>query len=596
MTEQYGVHLVGGEMFDWSDADADRPGGGALEMLVLRVVPPSGHVLVAGPHRDGLVDRLVEHCAQVTCLVRSLPDAQELGRRQAGSGRLTVLCGGLDKLGDAATYDAVIAAGGFGPLATPDSSALTWAESLDRLSARLAPGGALVIGVENELGVHRLVDPGQDAADDEWLPRGADTTVPAGPAELVARLRGSGASAERCYAAYPGLVAPTVLIAADRLEERLGSDGASATLISSALGHEFTGRHVLADPRRLARSALSQGLGGRLAPAWIAVVDPAGDLPAGMVCDGGPDHWAATYELRGDDGRWERGEVRRPAQRSAGRVLREPARLTGPVPSGRTLEESLLTACALSDVPAVRRLLASYASWLAAQEPGIRAFAMPDNVAVERERFAVLDPSWELAGEVPFELALARGLRRFAAGLVVGGHSHPWPTTLDLDGVAVTLLAMAGHPGDRVLLGQAVELEAEIQAAVRGLSAAEHARLLAELQSGVVREPLGHREALTAQRRLTEELADARARTAWLDRTLKAKETEYAKAAEIAQGKLEELRRQRREDQAEIKRLRQEVKVKEAQVKALRNSLSHRVGRLATAPLRALRGVLRRAR
>ncbi|GAA2090462.1 hypothetical protein [Actinomadura alba] len=596
MTEQYGVHLVGGEMFDWSDADAGRPGGGALETLLQRVVPQSGHVLVAGPHRDGLVDRLIEHCAQVTCLVRSLPDAQELGRRQAGTGRLTVLCGGLDKLGDAGPYDAVVAVGGLGPLATPDSSPLTWAQRLERLFARLAPGGAVVIGVENRLGVQRLVDPGGPAADDEWLPGDLDDTVPAGPAELAARLAESGRPVERCYAVFPGLVTPTVLVDADRLEERAGSDGVTGTLISTALGGEFIGRHVLADPRRLARSALAQGLAARLAPAWIAVVGPAGEPPTGLVSDGGPDHWAATYELRDDHGRWERGEVRPSAQHGGGRVLRDPARLAGPVPSGRTLEESLLAACALSDVPAVRRLLGAYAGWLAGLAPGAMAFATLDNVVPDGDGFAVLDPSWELAGEVPFSLALARSLRRFAVGLIAGGQPHPWPGTLDLDGVAVTLLAMAGNPGDRALLGRAVELEAEIEAAVRGLPAAEHARLLAELRSGVVREPLGHREALTAHRRLADDLAAARARSEWLDATLKAKEAEYAKAAETAQGKLEELRRQRREDQAEIKRLRQEVKVKEAQVKALRDSLSHRVGRLATAPLRALRGVLRRAR
>ncbi|HEV7934310.1 MAG TPA: hypothetical protein VGP70_18630 [Actinomadura sp.] len=597
MTEQYGVHLIGGEMFDWSDADASRPGGGALETLLLRVVPASGHVLLAGPHRDGLVDRLIAHCARVTCLVRSLPDAQELGRRQAGSGRLTVLCGGLDKLGDEGPYDAIVAAGGFHSLAAPDSSALTWSESLDRLSALLAPAGALVIGVENELGVHRLVDPGGAAPDGEWLPRhGVDGTVPVGPAELVARLRERGASVERCYAAYPGLVPPAVLITADRLEERLGPDGAAATLISAALAHEFTGRHVLADPCRLARSALSHGLGARLAPAWIAVVRPAGELPAGLITDGSPGHWAATYELRDDDGRWVRGDVQPPGPRDAGRVLREPARLAGPVPAGYTLEESLRTACALSDVPAVRRLLRSYARWLAGQAPGIMAFATPGNVIVDGEWFAVLDPSWELAGELPFELALARALRQFAAGLVSGGYRHPWPTTLDLDGVTVTLLAMAGHPGDRALLGQAVELEAELEAAVRGLSAADHARLLAELQSGMVREPLGYREALVAQHRLTEELADARARAAWLDTALKAKETELVRAAETAQGKLDDLNQKRRQDQAELKRLQQELKARTAQITALRNSLSHRVGRLVTAPLRAFRALVRRAR
>ncbi|MFG2002626.1 hypothetical protein ACGFNU_26055 [Spirillospora sp. NPDC048911] len=578
--QSHGVQLVGGEMTGWSDDGGRLPGGAALEDLVLRAVPAGGSALIAGPHRAELVDRLIEHCGRVTCLLRSLPDAQDLGRRHADSARLTVLCGGLDKLGDIGPFDAVVAAGGLGRLHTPDSAVPAWSDGVERLTRALAPGGVLVIGAENELGVHRLVDPAPadvPGTDEQWHPpHGVDTTVPGDPAELAARVSGDGAAAVRCFAAYPDLAGPGLLVDVDELDRGRAADGVVAVLVAAALTGEVAGGQVLADPRRLARRSLAQGLGARLAPAWIVVVRPGGALPAAVVGDDAPGHWAVSYALTGREDGWERAAVRDPGLRTTGRVQREAARLAGPVPGGRLLDELLHRLCAMSDVPGLRRLLQAYAGWLAGQPATARVFATPDNVIVDGDRFAVLDPSWELADDEPFDVALALALRRFAARLLGGGHRHPWPTTLDLDGIASTLLAMAGHPGDRVLLGTAVRLEAEIGAARRGLPAAEHARLLAELEAGETGEPLGHREALLARRRLGEELAEARARAEWLDAKLRAKEDELARTKETAEHR------------------RAQVKELKTQLRGIRASKAFKFGRMVTAPPRVARRNLRR--
>jgi hypothetical protein len=246
----------------------------------------------------------------------------------------------------------------------------------------------------------------------------------------------------------------------------------------------------------------------------------------------------------------------------------------------------VLAACARGDLPRLRGLLRSYTRWLAGQAgqagpagrtsgpgvlPGSLVFADTTNVVVldgaGDDRFALLDPSWELVEPVPFRPALARVLRGFALRLMAGGHRHPWPTTLDCDGITITLLAMCGYPGDRGLLGAAVLLEAELTAAREGLPGPDEARLIGDLTQGVPRRPLSHRDALRAVRRLTEEARQERGRADWLDARLRDAETaiEHGKQLEV------------------------ECARRQAQLRAIRRSASFRLGRLITFPVRLAR-------
>ena len=75
-------------MLAWSDLPQQRlADGGPLAALAARLVPPGARVLVAGPHDPALLDQLGH--AEVTCLLRSHPDAVALAHRAArrGGGR-----------------------------------------------------------------------------------------------------------------------------------------------------------------------------------------------------------------------------------------------------------------------------------------------------------------------------------------------------------------------------------------------------------------------------------------------------------------------------------------------------------------------------
>ncbi|WP_433357495.1 class I SAM-dependent methyltransferase [Micromonospora saelicesensis] len=573
------IILPGGEMLAWSDLPQERlANGGPLAALAARLVPPGARVLVAGPHDPALLDQLTH--AEVTCLLRSHPDAVALAHRAA-----RVVVGGPAGLPEDETYDVVIAAAGLDPVESVEGTRLGWDGVLARLVAALRPGGALLLRLDNPLGLHRLVDttPWYARRDDSaWAIGGVlDRAHPANRDQLRERLGAAGLRPAACWAAYPGVSTPTALLDADHLDRDAGSGLFDAVLHGACAGG-FTSATVLQDPARLAVDALHAGRAADLAPGWLTLAhrpadhtDPTTstadrDLPVALVQTGRPGIGVLEV-LHGPSG-WRWGlipatDATTPAVApfaSREAAYRDADALSGPVPSGRLLRTLLLDAALRRDLAALRALLRGYAGWLADQADtdgriaGAAALAGTDNVVVDGERYAVLDPSWRATAALPADVVLARGLWRFAAGLLTGGYAHPWSSTLDVAGLTVVLGGLAGHNLDRATVSEAVEVEAAIAAALHGLDADGRVGLATELHAVAPTDPPvgGHsyqqlREAWLRQR---EELSRLAALTAWTEELLTSRERALRRA--------------------------------ETTIGLLSGSLSYRVGRLAITPAR----------
>ncbi|MBM0235666.1 class I SAM-dependent methyltransferase, partial [Micromonospora sp. STR1_7] len=251
---------------------------------------------------------------------------------------------------------------------------------------------------------------------------------------------------------------------------------------------------------------------------------------------------------------------------------------SGPVPSGRLLRTLLLDAALRRDLATLRTLLRGYADWLAGQADadgrvvGATALASTDNVVVDGERYAVLDPSWRATGTLPADVALARGLWRFAAGLLTGGYAHPWSSTLDVAGLTVVLGGLAGHDLDRTTVAEAVDAEAEVTAALHQLDPDGRVTLASRLHAVAPTDPpigaQSYQQLREAWLRQREELSRLAALTAWTEELLTSRERALRRA--------------------------------EATIGLLSGSLSYRVGRLAITPARlakrGARAAKRRAR
>ncbi|MEW1586397.1 class I SAM-dependent methyltransferase [Micromonospora vinacea] len=573
------ITLPGGEMLAWSDLPQERlANGGPLAALTARLVPPGARVLLAGPHDPALLDQLTH--AEVTRLLRSHPDAVALAHRAA-----RVVVGGPAGLPDDETYDVVIAAAGLDPVESVEGTRLGWDGVLARLVAALRPGGALLLRLDNPLGLHRLVDttPWYARRDDSaWMIGGVlDRAHPANRDQLRERLGTAGLRPAACWAAYPDVDTPTALLDADHLDRDAGSGLFDAVLHGACAGG-FTSATVLQDPARLAVDALHAGRAADLAPAWLTLAhrpadagDPTTptadpDLPVALVQTGRPGIGVLEV-LHGPSG-WRWGlipttDATTPAVApfaSREAAYRDADALSGPVPSGRLLRTLLLDAALRRDLATLRALLHGYAGWLADQADadgriaGAAALAGTDNVVVDGERYAVLDPSWRATAALPADVVLARGLWRFAAGLLTGGYAHPWSSTLDVAGLTVVLGGLAGHDLDRATVSEAVEAEAAIAAALHGLDAGGAVDLATELHAVAPTDPPvgGHsyqqlREAWLRQR---EELTRLAALTAWTEELLTSRERALRRA--------------------------------ETTISLLSGSISYRVGRLAITPAR----------
>ena len=604
-----GVRLLGGEMLGWTDGAVREhgatdevsvdnranesgeqrsvvAGGPALTELVIRTVRAGDRILVAGPHTQELYDALAERASHIACVRRSLPDATRLARLYANRRDLDVHCGGIERYDTLGTFDVVIALGGPETLLSTDSPELSWEGIVRCLASAVAPGGLLLVGAENELGLHRIsgVHPSRThRGNHEWA------MTPARPAhagDLAEILDRTGLPLARCYAAYPLPETPSALLSVDGLAAgRLPLPGLSM-MLAAACARGLADRPVLSDPSRTVRSALRAGLGAGLAASWIAVARrPAADqvlpeLPDALIAEGA-GYWSTVCELQaeGDGGLHRRLCGDDAATRAIGSVVREPGRLTGGVPVGETLDELLRDACERQDTPALRRLLRDYATWLVEQGEngdltGTAVFATPDNVIVEGTGFSILDSSWEWAGQVPAQQVLARSLRRFLIGLVISGQRHPWPLSVGIDRLCMTLHAMAGHPAAHETLDAGLRLEAEVVAIQEDLSEEkvfEGLRLATGMPGAVV----GHRELVATNARLQDEVGTLREQIRWMDQTLVAKEEAMKRAGQ----RLEEAKLARQQLRAKLRELRQ-------QNRALRGSIPFKAARIISSPAR----------
>lgn len=247
--------LLGDEMLCWSDLDG-KHGPGPVRGAVLRPLLDAayGRTLVAGPHDPALIDRI--STGDLSLLVRGVDDGEVLAGRYADA---EVHVGSLGRFRPAEQFDTIVALDGLERLGSAEAAELGWGRSLDLLRDLLRPGGLLLLGVENFLGLHRLITLPPAVTDSDWGPPAEDDpTRPAGLSRVRERL---GLPVARVFAAYPSPYAPTAL-----LDTAVPAGEDDAALLARACA---TIDDVLMDPRRIAAGAARHGVTAELAPAWI---------------------------------------------------------------------------------------------------------------------------------------------------------------------------------------------------------------------------------------------------------------------------------------------------------------------------------------
>ncbi len=587
------ITLLGGEMLNWSDLERrsgqDRgPFASPLVVPVLsQLLRKDSTALVVGPTAPWLLERFSDLVGSLDIVVRSWPDAHALNLRLNGKS-VRIFCGGFEKFEQpAGHYDAVLALDGIPRAFSADSRDIPWLDGLHKLRDLVRPGGTLVLGVTNGMGLDAILDADRRVkppTDDMWPTSSTvDMEAPSGLDAVRAALASAGLTTDEHYAVYPEATKTSLMIHERVLSGHTG-DEVLGVLASSAFAQGLGARPVLTDPRRMAREMMRHGTGLSLAPGWLFVTSTEG--PAGTASLDGEDadgpavgfpdalitdnldypYWSVVSELTRDaDGHWNRSLVnvgRSMSNRAAGHLQREPAKMSNAIPGGALIEEQFLTAARHDDLGALRRLVRSYAQWLhdqaelqtwtdpwaatgAAEErlviPGEAVFATFENVMYDGTRLEILDSSWNTTLRVPYEIALTRALRRFGYRLLAGGLRHPWPSGMSPNRLTVTMAAMVGVTVTPHMLERSARLEVELEGQQRNNTEANDQQLYFELQTMGEQpmgtepgQPRGYREALATVGRLSTELAEAQSQIEWLDKTVQLREDQLRSERRLA--------------------------------------------------------------
>ncbi|WP_199714757.1 hypothetical protein [Micromonospora radicis] len=619
------VQLLGGEMRGWSDLDGRHGPGpvrGPVVTALLAAVPDrpdlpgGGRTLVIGPHAPDLVDVL--HPAEVTVLVRGLPDAEALAARYADRSGVRVCCGSPEQLAGLPAYDTVVALDGPTRLSSVEGRELTWGETVDLLVSVLRPGGRLLLGVENLLGTHRLLALPPEHTDSDWATLGEyDDTRPAGLDRLRQRLIRAGLRLVGTWAAFPTPLAPVALFSPELLADPtivgfLQATAAGQPVADVPAGTEDRepavptvppsidpGRlvgadqrgpvptvQVLADPGRLIGAAIRNGAATALAAGWVLLAervepvhppDPDRSVSDRSVSDrsgsdrsgsdrSGSDRSVSDRSVSDRSGSGRSGSDRSGSDRSgvgrsgvgrSGRGGFEVGRLHGvpirgdlpagvlrhagqvrqvhrdpgggwrladgeAVPPGRTVEDLVVAGTLRRDLPAVR-------AWLTSWQAGACAGVPADQVVVTPAG------TWHALAVAADPM---QALRRLATRLAEAGLAELWPTGTLTD----TLFTMSGRMpnGDggradtrRVPNGGGGRADTGwVSDGDGGRAGAGRARTTPDeyARGDGVR---GWRELLVDRDRLAREVAEARARQEWYERTLTEREDELRRLRRI---------------------------------------------------------------
>jgi hypothetical protein len=455
--------------------------------------------LIAGPHALDVIELAAARSAELTVLARSVSDAADL-RAAIPATHVTVVAGALDGFGtvvagaldgldtvvggaasNAGLFDVVLAADGLDRLLGADSPPLDWPSRAAGLLRLAAPDALVVVAVENEFAVTGLLDrrpPGARHGHAEWRPLHDDPARPTSPAQVTAAL-GAG----RIHALFDGQALLDVDAVARTRPGRPGFRLAAAGLAVSA--EEIP---LLAPVADAADAAARAGLLGAVAPGWLAVRGPGGDVHTGYAACGGG---VLTADLDGDG--WTL-TVRAAAGRRPPGVTFDPALVPSRLPDTDSVETLLFRLAAAEDVPAFRAFAARVGAWAAAGTAGQQgagyqgaaqqgaaqqgaaqqgaaqqgaaqqgaaqqgaggdqgggghqsgALICLDDLYPVGDGFTRGVCGWRSpAGDGTAEL-LAAAWHRFRDRLVAGHRRHPWPPWMaDGDDLAATWLAMSG--------------------------------------------------------------------------------------------------------------------------------------------------------
>lgn len=520
-------------------------------------------VLDVGAGTGVLARHLAETGSSVVALEGSFDRATSAAVRCDGLDNVEVLCGPIEALDDADGFDVVLCVGVLEYARRPD-------ELLQTLRRLTRPGGALVLAIENQLGLKYLLGYGEDHLGEPWT--GVQGYRPDGPRtfsrrRLARMLGGAGFPEQRWLFPFPDYKLPTSIVTEAAYAMADGPRFVDQ-IVRWPCSSEASAPARLCDDRRAHRELLDAGLGPDVANSFLVVAggDPA--APDGLLRE---DVVAWHFGGKGRSRLWVRSKA---FAREAASPVRTEHRIDDgrlrqrgwlgqvdgqaePRAVGPTIEQLALDAClqGRDEVGVVLGRWRGHLSGLempAADDPDGRSHPFrsdvskrllpPDHLDITLSNFVVgddggihfVDREWTACSGVDSELVRLRALWWFASDLVLRGVDHPWPLSCTVNELAEILGLLCDTPADADAVDRFLRAEALLQAKVSDRPADELLDGLVKMGDVTALVMNRHLPFTTLRRRLADQaarLASERERAASLAAELDA---ERGRAAELA--------------------------------------------------------------
>ena len=451
-------------------------------------IGPDDQVLDVGAG-SGVNTRIcADRGAAVTAVEGSAARAELIAQRCAGLEGVDVLCGPLDGLGAdrSGVYDVVLLVGVLEYAGTSHGGRGGPAALLNLAVDAMAPGGVVVLAIENRLGLKYLLGFPEDHLGLPWVGwegyrNGEPTTW--SRRELAQMLADSGLAAQKWLYPFPDYKLPTAVLAEEIYDRADGVD-----MVDQIVGHptstEYARPVLVADDRAAHRALLTAGLGPDTANSFLVVAGRDADAVAKRV-DPKVLAWRVAPDRRR---RWRQQAVvvdsdqgltmrrRLMADDMAGDFegwLGQVEVAEEAYVSGRNLEQCLLDSARDGDADGIVDLLRGWRAALAAHEtptdsvsaphPYLPADAVhvlppewldagPDNFVVADVGLKFVDREWVAAGGVDARLAVVRGLWKAVSAMLSARCHLPWPVTWSNDRLVAHLGRLIGEDIDDTLL------------------------------------------------------------------------------------------------------------------------------------------------
>lgn len=466
-------------------------------------VGPGDRVLDLGCGTGPITRALGEGGARVLGLEGNLDRARAAAIRCEGMEKVEILCGDVGRLGEREPFDIICC---IGVLEYADSAlgggrgALAL---LENIRSRLAPGGTLLLAIENQLGLKYLLGYREDHVGLPWVgledyPVGFRARTWSRKA-LRELLQESGFPAQRWLFPYPDYKTPSLILSKDVFDLERGAEIADQLIRLPVEDYAFP-RTMISDDRAVHRSFLSAGLGPDVANSFLVLASANEEALRGR-CPPEKLAWHLGGERRslfkrrhllrsGESGlRMECHGLGKTGPRRRGWLEQHPDSM-GPFIEGRSLEQEFLEACTRADEEMLVGILREWSDLLRAAadrsaggarvmhpftpRPSVPALP-PDMVDLSLSNFirpkegarpVYIDREWVLEGGVDLYLAVLHALWFQALDLVRGGARHPWSEDLSVDNLCLKLVSAAGFEFGKADLRSFHPVEAEFQALV----------------------------------------------------------------------------------------------------------------------------------